>query len=498
MPENRKFSDRKDTKVFKGGRSEKNDKSSNSGRSIKNDRDLKSDGLTRRQRHKGSKASPARSCALEALIQMRQRNAFAHDIIEKVVDTTHLDAEDKAFATRLVLGVVQMEGSLDYVIDHVLESPKDIKPDVRCALRISTYEILYLGKSDYAAVSQGVELVKWVAPKAAGVANFALRKIAKEAAFYPFGNPKTDLCAYARLKGFPEWLCELLIRRLGISEADAFMDASNVPAPVYVAINSLKGNEDDTLGLLKSVGDGIEPGHANGKEIPGCYKLLNPKTITDGRVRRACALGDMLVADAASQFVAYTCAMVSNGDSLLEIGAGRATKTILLQSDSLRIRKSQIKRFVSVDNIDFKTNLAKKRVEDFDAQVSSFICADATDLNDVLGKDRFQCVFIDAPCTGLGTLRRHPEIRWKIKPKDIEAAALRDIEILKSASMYVEDSGVLVYSTCTITHEENEGAIAKFLESSEGSGFELVSKAQVSLEIAGCDSHFVCILKRTA
>ncbi|MEG0476265.1 MAG: transcription antitermination factor NusB, partial [Raoultibacter sp.] len=164
---------------------------------------------------KASKASAARIFAVRVGRAVRMRNAFTHDIITAQLEKTKLTPEDKAFATKLALGVTSSVGTLDEIIDRCLRSPKDISPEVRDALRISTYEIIFLGKSLHAAVDQGVELVRFVAPEAAGLANAVLRKVSRAKEEFPFGDVATSTGALARQQAFPLWMAQLLVEDLG-------------------------------------------------------------------------------------------------------------------------------------------------------------------------------------------------------------------------------------------------------------------------------------------
>lgn len=442
-----------------------------------------------------SKVSPARAKALEALLVIHERDAFAREVIDKVIDTSKLSEADRAFATRLVLGVVQMRGVLDLVLDKVMRSPDDVKSDVRIALRISVYEIIYLQKSPHAAVDQGVELVRSIAPKAAGLANAVLRKVVRAKASFPFGNPKSNIEAYSNLHGFPVWLTRRVLKDIGAERLHDFLVASNEPAPLFIAVNSIKATDEEIVGLFEGVGSKPVPGVVNGKLIPGCYYVDDPRSLNDGRVKRALNQGKILVSDAASQAVAEVVASFK-ADSLLEIGAGRGTKTILLQSNAFRKYGRQVNRFVTVDNLEFKTKLIQERAELYGCDVSRSITADARDLSEELNDELFDVVFIDAPCTGLGTLRRHPEIRWRIKPESIVQHAELNAQLLKSASSSVRRGGILVYATCTITSEENEDVIKGFCSSECGNDLEHIGTFRTYLAPHGCDAHFCSVLKR--
>lgn len=456
---------------------------------------------------KAHRATTARQLALAALHQMRSRDAFAQDIIASTIDISRLSREDRAFATRLVLGVVSTRGTLDEIITGCMDSPDDAAPAVRDALCLSAYEIIFLQKSPHAAVDQGVELVKSVAPRAGGLANAVLRRVVRAKERFPFGDPRTDIAAYARLHGFPVWLAERLIAELGPQGARDFMVASNEPAPVFIAVNPLKASDEEVVSVLAAAHGEPEPVELGGRIIPGCYRVCSGVPLLDGRVRRMFSQGQLLVSDATSQAVADLVVGEDRPGSLLEIGAGRATKTILIQGISERRFGEQIGDYVTVELHAFKTKLLQERAEQYGVNVSEAIIGDATDLDALVGDRVFDRVFIDSPCTGLGTLRRHADIRWRLKPETIEESAALDARLLESAAAHVADGGILAYATCTITHEENADAVEAFLATEAGSAFELVPYENPVLDIelpffstvlepGGPDAHFLALLRR--
>lgn len=420
----------------------------------------------------------------------------------RLVDEAPLSPEDRAFATRLVLGVVSTRGVLDDVLNRCMRTPHDVTDDVRDALQLSAYEIIFLEKSPHAAVDQGVELVRSIAPRAGGVANAVLRKVVAAKSRFPFGDPSSDIAAYARLHGFPAWLAEKLIADLGAQDAHALMTASNEPAPVYVAVNAAMACDEEVVSVLRDAHGTPEPVSVCGVEVGGCYRISSGHVLLDGRVKRLINLGHLLVSDAASQRVASIVLAGGKPSSLLEIGAGRATKTILIQSDAVRSFGSQIDRYVTVDNHSFKSDLLLDRVERYGVNVSRAVTCDATHLDDGLDDELFDVVFIDAPCTGLGTLRRHPEIRWRLTDLAVAEHAELNVKLLESAATRVAPGGALVYATCTVTPEENARVVSSFLKSEAGSGFALEpidgSSAFASkLSPGGCDAHFCARMRRT-
>lgn len=417
-------------------------------------------------------ASPGRLGALYATNQVRRRKAYAQEVIEATIDRSTLTAQDRAFATLLTLGVVSTSGALDEVINRCIASPKDIKNDVRDALRISTYEIIYLRKAPHAAVDQGVELVRAVAPSAAGLANAVLHRILNAAETFPFGDPAKNLEALALAYAFPVWMARMLIEDMGAQAASGLMQASNDPAPLYIHVNALQATDAEIAALFEEAGATLEPVSAGGVTPPGCYSVSNSRVLTDGRIRRAFNQGKVLVSDAAAQAV-VEC-ILENGapESLLEIGAGRGTKTIMLQSMAMRKFGKQL-NLTPMDSHAFKTDLLRDRAKQYGVRLEGTVTGNATRLDAVIPDSRYDTIFIDAPCSGLGTLRRHQDIRWRIEQDKMADLVETDLGLLKSAAGHIADGGSIIYATCTVTYAENYGVVKKFLESDEGSNFTL-------------------------
>ena len=526
-----------------------------------------------------SRASRARVIAYKVCSQVETNNSFTRDVLNAQIKRERegarnhsiggqngahaLSNEDAAFATTLALGVVQTSGVLDALINRVLKSPKDINNNVRCALRISTYEIIYLEKDAFAAVHQGVELVRSFCPKAAGVANFTLRRIAELKSSFPFGDPENNFDAFVLKEAFPLALAQTLVQDLGLSYARTLMHTANTQAPLFIALNYVKTTDAEVRKKLEAANiafeqvsaEFLECGGTKPEFLAGCYKLHDARSVTHPAVKQLIAEGKILVADAASQFVASLVSRVAfetlgkrecfrgnlcDCDSscgggevawnraseppqsgaitqvsaknatfaprVLEIGAGRATKTVLMQSAAWRAHGAQID-LTCIDNSEYKVDILRDRAKTYSTHVSSAYVTDGTCLSKcgaLRQSESFDVVFLDAPCTGLGTLRRHPEIRWRITPQAIKDAAQLQLQMLRQAAQFVRPSGALVYSTCTITRAENEGVIEAFLKPAAGSAFEVVPYSSTSPYFAtktrpqGPDAHFAACMIRKA
>lgn len=453
-----------------------------------------------------SRVTPARRFAWQVLREARLRDAYARELFNSRLADADLTPEDEAFARTLVLGVTATRGTLDDLIDSVLSSPKDIEDDVRDALRIGVYELVFLEKSPHAAVDQCVELVHDIRSRATGVANFALRHLVKRLPEFPFGDMATDMAALARGAGFPQWLAEMAVDRFGRIPGARLLGVSNDPAPVFFTVNACKATDDEVFALLEDAGIGHVAGGVDdstfGKlPVSFCRRLERASDVSSDAFMGLIRNGKVVVSDASSQAVAIMALPDEKPASMLEVGAGRGTKTLLLQSFAMRQYGGQLP-LTSIDNLDFKADLLKSRLDVAGVTGTEVLVADGTDLAVTFGNRTFDCIFIDAPCSGLGTLRRHPEIRWRITPEDITSLAAIGAKLLASAALQLAPGGLLTYSSCTFAPAETTELIDTFLGSPEAAVLELLPYAEEApyfatrLSHGTGDAHFAARFRR--
>lgn len=415
-------------------------------------------------------ASPARRIAREVVTRTRERDAFAHETLNEALGRHDLSAQDSSFATRLAYGTIQTQGTLAEALARYTNT-KRLESRVLDALTVTAYELLFLQTPQRAAVHEGVELVRSLRPQASGLANAVLRRLAEDAPSFPWGDPETDTDALARLYGHPRWLVELWLGELGQETTRAILAADNDPAPLYLAANPFKASPESAFASLEE--SGAEPSWC---ALPGCILAENPSAAVRGS---ALAEGAVIVADASAQLA---CALVPMEPKahVVEIGAGRGTKTILLQASALR-RTGEPARLTAVDLHAFKASLLSRRMRELAVPSVEVVIADATRLSELaetLPPMSADAVLIDAPCSGLGTLRRHPDKRWRLRPDDLETLALLGGRMLAEASSLVRPGGFVVYSTCTISHSENADVARAFLSSEAGRAFRVDSVAE--------------------
>lgn len=457
-------------------------------------------------------ATRERVLAARLLREQRTRSARARDLLRASEEVSALPVRERGFVTRLVLGVVRTSGSLDQAIDAHLRSGTHLEPKVRDALRIASYELLYLGTPARVAVSQGVELARRANRRTAGLANAVLRRVGDEDASYMHaardrveegGATADDL---ALVGGLPRWLAAQLMGAVPEGELGRLVLSLDDPAPVYVAANLAKGDASRAERLMSQAGISFATCGTRGVyQVDGGGGLARSGLV---------ASTEVVPADLGAQAVARACAPEA-GSRVLEVGQGRGTKSILLES--VAISAGGPCHICAVESEGFKVRLARRRMES--AGLGANVRTWGFDARELGSADvpaglsgEFDLVFVDAPCSGTGTMRRHPEIPWSLAQESVRdggALPSLQLDILSAAASRVGPGGRLAYSTCSLLREEDETVVRAFLASPEGTSFAVdpLATAPVGrLTPEGflrtlsfdppADGHFLATLKR--
>ena len=410
-----------------------------------------------------------------------------------------LQPADRALAMRLAMGVTSAQGVLDQLIDHYVKRPSSLEPRVRDALRLAAFEVCYLDTPSAASVSQGVELVRSVAPRAAGMANAILRKLAAQE------RPRVDAARtvvgaaadssepcdvtpeeLSLASGIPARLCARLLDERGSQQAASLCACQLEPAPVVVAAHGLRHRAAELERMLAEAD--MDPQTVAG--LPGSFVLRNAAPLAaSGLVEHA----DVAVSDVSAQLVCRIAVDAAPGD-VLEIGQGRGTKSLLLATACDAVHPRSI---VGVDTVPYKVRVTQRRMREagLEQTVSSLVfdaCGlDEPGLPAELART-FDVVLVDAPCSGTGTMRRHPEICAALCPEDVRELAALQLRMLTAASARVAVGGVLTYATCSVLHDEDEAVVQAFLASEAGRGFVLEPVAQAPA--CGCNDDLAALV----
>ena len=437
----------------------------------------------------------ARASALRVLGRVRKDGAFSGAALTSELRGTELSSEDTALTTHLVYGVLGAEGVLDDAIDRFARGK--IEPRIRDVLRLAAYELLYGRSPAYAVVDQAVAAARRIRPQASGLVNAVARRVAEAGPAFPWGDPETDLDALARVCACPRWVVDESLASLGPDAGREALLASAEPAPSFVRLDPFGATRESALAALAAAEPLPSP------PDPDCFILGRPAVAHGG------SGGPWFSMDAAAQ-LAPAAVRPAPGGRVLDAGAGRGNKTVCLQA--IAMRGGAPADITALELHEGKVARLRERLDRSGVPGVTVAVGDAADACTHFGPAAFDAVLLDAPCTGLGTLRRYPEKRWRIVPGDIARMAALQRTLLSGLAGVVRPGGCLVYSTCSIARAENEGVVRAFLDTATGAGFSVESLAGVVPDawspflnddgtfqswptIEGPDGHFVAVLR---
>ncbi len=398
----------------------------------------------------------ARKSALEILNTLDGGQHTLDAILEDwSVGNTEVPKRERGLLQALVYGVLRWRGRLDFLISHFSSTRFDkINPKVLNILRLALFQIVYLDRiPDSAAVNTAVELAKaFGAPWVVRYVNALLRTAARE--YQSISLPqaeKNGLSALAREKSFPEWIVSRWLNRYGLRDSAALCDAINAIPPITVRTNTLKLSRRQLMEALANEAEQIKATAYS----PDGITLINPiAAIPELSTFKA---GWFQVQDEAAQLISMLLDP-QPGESVLDACAGLGGKT----GHIAQMMKNE-GTVAALDISAGKLLRLQAQVQRMGITIVSTFCHD---LEQEVPQDRlpsFDRILLDAPCSGLGVIRRNPDIKWRTSKKNISAFKARQIRLLTNSARLVKPSGVLVYAVCSPEPEENEEVINEFL-----------------------------------
>ncbi len=434
----------------------------------------------------------ARRAALDVLERCRVDKAWSSAALDGTIKTYDLDRRDSALASRICLGVLQNESYCDFYIDRFCSQGADrLQPKLRNILRLGIYQLLFLDRvPQRAAVNETVSLCREVGlDRASGLVNAVLRRVAERCQDLP-PVPGEGGAQYLSVRySHPLWLAELLVKEYGYSFTEAFFVANNRPQPLTIQVNTTRVTAEEYSLALQRAGidfichDGLQ----------GCLSLES------GNVSELPGFGDGLfyVQDRAAR-TAVAAARPLPGMRIWDACAapgGKSFAAAITMGDSGEVLSSDIQERKLRRIVSGAERLGLRCI-------STFAC-DARNPDEHM-RGAFDLVLVDAPCSGMGVIGKHPEIRRKTLD---EIAALPDIQasILRAASACVRPGGTLLYSTCTVLRSENQSVVSAFLDAApdfEPVDFEVGPvRSEDGMycfwpQIDGTDGFFAAKLKR--
>ena len=400
-----------------------------------------------------AKANP-RQIAMDILSRV-DRGAYAEPLIDHALTHEPFDnAADRRLLTQLVYGTLRMRGRLDWFLKNLYHGRLEkMEPRLKNLIRTGLYQLLLMDRiPDHAAVDESVRIAKRLFPGREGLVNAVLRKAVGSSGEVQFPELETEPVNHiAAFHSHPLWLVEQWINRYGMEETIELCRANNENAVLCLRVNRLKASREDVLSKLSQEGFDIK------KTVfspDGLHVVHAPHTI------RECSSfqeGWIQMQDEASQLIAPLLDP-QPGETILDLCSGIGGKAT--HSATLMKNTGQV---LALDLDAGKLRGLKELARHLGISTIQTMAGDATkDLGSDY-REHFDRILIDAPCSGLGTLRRNPEIKWRLKPEDLRTFSHLQQRMLDKARHYVKRGGILVYTTCSIMSEENEEVVQKFL-----------------------------------
>jgi 16S rRNA (cytosine967-C5)-methyltransferase len=438
----------------------------------------------------------AREVALKALYDIEKNKSYSNMAVNKYLKDSNLKDIDRGFATEIIYGVIENKYYLDYIIDKFSKiKSKKMSVYVRILLWIGIYQIMFLNSvSDYAAVNETVNLAKKYDKRSSGFINAILRNVIRNKEDIKEVDKK-DTVEYLSTKySYNPWIIKNWTKNFGKEFTEELLESNSEKPSIYLRTNTLKITRDELIKKLQE--QGLKCSEVS--LIPEAIKVENLKNIENNDLFRK---GYFTIQDISSMIVGHVLNPKDNSLILDVCSApgGKTTHVATLMNNTGKVVSRDIfsHKLKLINNTVNRLGLTNVEIQEFDASKV-----------DEKSIDRFDYVVADVPCSGLGIIRRKPEIKYKEKDELISLPNIQNV-ILENASKYVKIGGTLVYSTCTIEDRENIDIVKDFLKNNNNFELEPIENIKIDLDnqqegyikiypnIHGMDGFFIAKLKRT-
>lgn len=390
-----------------------------------------------------------RDAALSILMEINQNQAYSNLLLNRTIKKYDIDAKDRGLLTELTYGTLQHRLTLDYYLEPFVKGKLDAW--VRELLRLSIYQIVYLTKiPPHAVVHEAVEIAKRrghkrIAPTVNGILRSILRKGVR-----PIEDIEDEIERMSIETSHPSWLIERWVKQFGKEEALAMAHENNHPARMTARVNSLKATVDEALTALSK--EGIDA--LKGENIPGSLQTLSGSLANT----EAFAEGLLTIQDESSMLPVLALD-VQPDMKVLDMCAAPGGKTTFIAE------KMNDKGEIHAHDLhEHKLALIESNAKRLGIQSISTKSGDSRELDSLYEPASFDRILVDAPCSGLGVIRRKPEIKYNKTEQDLSSLTEIQGQLLDTAYKLIKDDGIIVYSTCTVEYDENEGMVRRFLE----------------------------------
>ncbi|WP_373598380.1 16S rRNA (cytosine(967)-C(5))-methyltransferase RsmB [Paraclostridium bifermentans] len=420
----------------------------------------------------------ARKLAFKTLYDIERNKNYSNISINKNFKNVEISDQEKGLATELIYGIIENKIYLNYIIDKLSKiKSKKMSTYVKITLWLGIYQILFLDSiKDHAAVNESVTLIKKYDKKSSGFVNAILRNVLRNKENI-MNIEKEDIVEYLSIKySYSKWIIDKWINDFGKEFTEDLLEANSDRPNIYIRVNTLKITRDELIEKLKK--QGISCSKVNG--IDEAIMVQNLKNIESNKLFKE---GYFTIQDISSMLVGKVANPKENSNVLDICSApgGKTTHLATLMNNTGKVIARDVfeHKLKLINNSVNRLGLKNVKVENFDALKID---------NDSL--DKFDYVIADVPCSGMGIIKRKPEIKYK-KEDELKDLPKIQKQILENASKYVKIGGTLIYSTCTIHDEENIDVVKSFLN--ENNNFELVIIDGINIDLENQDKGYIKI-----
>jgi 16S rRNA (cytosine967-C5)-methyltransferase len=401
--------------------------------------------------------SPARLAAFGILLKIENESAFSSSLLPQYEE--NLETKDRALCHELTLGVLRRKLLLDKIVESLTKKNVDkFDLEVLTALRLGVYQLIFLDKIPaYSAINESVNLVH-VAKKrsATGLVNAVLRKVSQKK--LPETSFVDEIDRISIQTSHPRWLIETWRAQFGLAETEAIANANNeTPKSAFRFTSKFYSKGEAGQKAIINLIDEINVHQS--KIIEGSFVVNKSSDF----LRKLADSGEIYFQEEGSQLVGKAVNL-KEGESLLDICAAPGSKITFIIS---KLGSNQPRLIVAGDFYEHRIRNLKENIEKQGASAVQIVRYDA-DNHLPFCEESFDVVLLDAPCSGTGTIRSNPEIRYFLTPNALKELPEKQLKFLKNASKLIKSGGRLIYSTCSLETQENEEVIEKFLESEVG------------------------------
>ena len=389
-----------------------------------------------------------RKLAVKILNRVLNEGAYSNIILSKELNEAELNDKDKALLTEIVYGVLRRRKTLDIIIANFVKDIKLMDKSILNILRVAIYQMNFLDKiPTYAACNEAVEEAKEISEDDSKLVNGILRSFTKNPDDINVPGNKID--EYAYKFSFEPWMIRLLIKQYGENSAKKIMSGLNTVPKVSIRVNELNSDYDEVYDKLEE----MEYEISEGTICPEAINIKGGKSIESNPLFKE---GKITVQDESAMLVAPLLDL-EEGMTVIDLCSAPGGKTTHMAEILGNTGK-----VLAFDLHESKLGLIKENCDRLGITNVTVCAQDATKLNAelVASSDR---VLIDVPCSGLGIIRKKPEIKWNKKRNDLREIIPVQREIMNNAWQYLKQGGVMIYSTCTLNKEENEENIEWFV-----------------------------------